>query len=347
MPRNTADQPSRCLPLEAGSTHVAPTEMALPPCAWRGPIGKSPQFTCLHPQVHVADHLVDREICSHCRFGGPTNPDWTVLAGRPTVDRTATREPRDGLATEWKWQWAVGITTAPRRVSTLERCLQSVGDAGWNEVRLFAEPGVELSHLQLRSSVTWRDQTLGAFPNWYLGLSELVMRHPAADAFFMIQDDAVFSVGLRAYLEQILWPTPTVGVISVYCPSHYSRNQAPGLHSFDLGARAWGALGYVFPNDAVRCLLSSPQWVEHRQFGPAAGLRNIDTVVGLWCQQSGKDYFVHVPSLAQHIGGTSTLYPEAVAAGRRCASDFVPDAAMLVHDPDRGPAATFSRAEPL
>jgi hypothetical protein len=69
-------------------------------------------------------------------------------------------------------QWAVGITTAPREIPTLEATLASVSRAGFTEVQLFAEPDTPLpsrkSDHSLHVSISQRGTTLGAFPNWYV-----------------------------------------------------------------------------------------------------------------------------------------------------------------------------------
>jgi hypothetical protein len=218
--------------------------------------------------------------------------------------------------------WAVGITTAPRPWPALARCLESLAEAGWDRPRLFVEPGADIPAEYASLPTTHRDATLGAFPNWFLGLAELVMRQPRAEAYFMCQDDVLFAAGLRDFLERNLWPSPSVGVVSVYAPGHYTEGKTPGFHVEDRGWDIWGALAYVFPNPSARALLSDPMVVDHRHHGPADGLRNIDSVVGLWCLRSGWPYFIHVPSLAQHIGETSTIYPGASLEGGRRADDF-------------------------
>lgn len=222
-------------------------------------------------------------------------------------------------------RWAIGITTAPRQEPTLHTCLTSLLAAGWDQVRVFAEPGVERPDGFPTLLWSCRDEPLGAFPNWLLGLVELVLREPHADAYFMCQDDAVMAAGLRYYLERRLWPAPKVGVVSVYCPSHYARNQPSGFHIEDRGWDSWGALAYIFPNPSARSIVSDPLVIGHRHHGPAAGLRNIDSVVGRWCRQQKLPYYVHVPSLAQHIGRTSTIFPGASNRGRRRAADFLDD----------------------
>lgn len=42
-----------------------------------------------------------------------------------------------------------------------------------------------------------------------------------------------------------------------------------------------------------------------------------------WCEAVDLPYYVHVPSLVQHIGDTSTIWPAASATGRRRAGDFL------------------------
>lgn len=219
--------------------------------------------------------------------------------------------------------WAIGVTTAPRKTPTLEHALTSLAAAGWDRPRLFAEPGTEIPSEFADLPITRRDEVLGAFPNWYLGLAELVMRAPRAAAYFMCQDDVLFSQGLRSYLEDSLWPGPDTGVVSIYCPSHYGLDQPPGFHAENRGWHSWGALAYIFPPGAARAILSDKRVLEHRLQGPGGGARNIDSVVGRWCRDVGKEYFVHVPSLAQHIGETSTIWGGTRNASRRRADRFL------------------------
>ena len=129
--------------------------------------------------------------------------------------------------------WSVGMTTAPRLTPTFYASLESVRQAGWLNVRVFAEPGVALS-AAASGEASERDQTLGAFPNWYLGLTEMYLRNPRCEAFLMFQDDLVLAESTRAYLEDALWPAPEVGVVSLYCPSHE--------HQPDIAAAVPGAV---------------------------------------------------------------------------------------------------------
>ena len=114
------------------------------------------------------------------------------------------------------------------------------------------------------------DRRLGAFSNYYLGLTELVLRHTSADAYMMCQDDVVFAVGLRAYLEQSLWPADDVGVVSVYCPAHVAVSRPFGFHRDERGWQSCGAHCYVFSPPAARHFLTTPAVLEHRISGPCS-----------------------------------------------------------------------------
>ena len=220
--------------------------------------------------------------------------------------------------------WAVCMTTAPREKSTIQQSADSLITAGWSEFRIFAEPGSILPETLPEGSVSRRDQTLGAFPNWYLGLTELYLETPHADAYLICQDDAIFAEQARQYLDECLWPTREIGVISLYCSSHDHRNSAQGFYSIIPGWNAWGALAYVFSNPGLREFLSDRIVLNHRHHGPAEGLRNIDSVVGSWCERRQLPYFIHSPTLTQHIGTTSTIWRNNKAEGWRKAIQFNP-----------------------
>jgi hypothetical protein len=220
------------------------------------------------------------------------------------------------------WNWSVGVTTAGRLQLTLDRMLSSLFETGWERPRLFADADAVIPQQWAHLPATRRDVQLGAFPNWLLGLAELVLREPHADAYLICQDDAVFCRGLPAYLEQAFWPAERLGVVSLYCPSHVGKGQLPGFHPFDGGWDTWGAQAFVFPPASARAFLTDPISYEHRCVGPNNGLRNIDSIVGQWCREAQRPFFIHVPSLAQHIGETSTLYGGVSLLGKRSASDF-------------------------
>lgn len=219
--------------------------------------------------------------------------------------------------------WVVGITTAPRQHATLEQSANSLRDAGWTDGTIFADPGTELEETSLPFPVTTRTQAMGSWPNWFLSLTEMYMLNPHADAYLLCQDDVLYCQGLREYLESELWPDRALGVVSLHTASHQDRGGL-GFYRTEFGSAAWGAQAYVFSNCGLRALLRDPAVVNHRQRGRLNGERNVDSVVGRWCKESGWGYFLHSPSLTQHIGDTSTLWRTSTKAiGRRQAATFV------------------------
>jgi hypothetical protein len=215
--------------------------------------------------------------------------------------------------------WAVGVTTAPRSVPTLERCLQSLVEAGWPRPRLFVDGDVALPRGFADLPRTHRDPQMGAWPNYYLALGELLMRHPRADAYMLVQDDTLFCQGVcvRDYLERALWPGPTPGLVSLFSPRS-PENAAAAWHAY---RRVWNhcALAFIFPRHVAQQFLASSDVVLHRV---RHGLANIPWRVGRWAVEAGVSFHYPAPSLVQHIGHVSTLWSHLRAFGHRHASWF-------------------------
>jgi hypothetical protein len=158
-----------------------------------------------------------------------------------------------------------------------------------------------------------------------MSLSELVMRRPEADAYMMLQDDTIFCRNVRAYLERTLWPANDVGVVSVYRPALYAAGK-DGFSPVDLVHGLAGALTYIFPPPAARQAAAAGAAMAHRWRAYHQGQRRLDWLVGRLLTCLGLAAYYHRPSLAQHIGETSTVWPKAAVTGRRRASDFVGEA---------------------
>jgi len=163
---------------------------------------------------------------------------------------------------------------------------------------------------------------VGAWPNYYLALAELLMRQPHADAYLMAQDDAVFygRQDVRAYLEQILWPGDRPGLVSLYCSSAYTQ-PAAGWHLHQ-GRWVWGAVAFIFPRELAKQFITDPTVFEHRWCDPKLGLADIDAVIGRWAERLGISIHFSTPSLAQHVGDVSSLWHGERATGHRRADHF-------------------------
>ena len=257
-------------------------------------------FACHHPRHEKATILQ----CRKC-------PDYTPGKGRRTVER-----------------WVIGVTTAPREIPVIARTVRSLRSSGWEKevLWLFAEPGSPVPDDVLRSGLARvihrQHSALGAWGNFYLALAELCVREPLADAFLMLQDDVVFSPGLREYLEEQLWPGPNPGVVSLHTPAHFAPTWGTGFFKADVGWGAWGAQAFIFSNAAARKFLGDLNVVGHPVLGIMDGRKNVDSVVGDWCRRAGREFWLHSPSLTEHIGVRSTLWKSAALSGKRVSADF-------------------------
>ena len=185
-------------------------------------------------------------------------------------------------------------------------------------------PSPVLSSRHRRLPVTLRQPSVGAWPNYYLALQELLCRHPDADAVMIVQDDACCydRENLREYLDQWLWPSDPPGLVSLYCSSAYTSEQT-GWQPM-AGAWIWGALAFVFPRERAIQFVTDREVIAHRW--TAGGLRLIDEVIGKWAQREGVPIHFPTPSLVQHLGTTSTIWPGLPSAGYRRADWFAGNA---------------------
>ncbi|QEH33013.1 hypothetical protein OJF2_15080 [Aquisphaera giovannonii] len=280
------------------------------------PRGPSPALACLHP-----DHAgvpTSRDGCHGCR-------DWTDRprgSPRPLAELLPP-PPRLGPAVR---SWAAGVTASSRPTPTLDWTLDSLGRAGWPGAHLFADGDVRGSPRHEHLPRTVRRPAAGAWPNYYLGLGELLARSPEADAFLMVQDDVLFydRQDVRAYLEAILWPADPPGLVSLYCSACYSR-PGSGWHRLE-EPWAWGALAFVFPRPVLEAFLADPDVRGHR-WGGTLGDRKagIDALIGRWAARRGIPIHYPCPSLAQHTGDISVLWPSQRAVGNRRADRFLAD----------------------
>ncbi|MEZ5941753.1 MAG: hypothetical protein R3C18_10190 [Planctomycetaceae bacterium] len=226
----------------------------------------------------------------------------------------------------------VGLTVAPRGQVTLGRTLGSLVAAGFARPRLFCDGPVEVPE---EYAVTRREPAIGGWPNFWLGLTELLARNPNADAYLMVQDDVVFCRDVAAYLAN--WQPPVdCGVISLFTPA--CNNGPSGWHPFAAGYGMAGAQALLFPRDRAFDFLAHPWTVNHRRAAPASkhyrgdGLHHIDGVVGEWCKLVRRRAFCHSPSLSQHIGETSVMYPGFTGKqDRRFANTFPGEDATVMN----------------
>lgn len=222
-------------------------------------------------------------------------------------------------------RWAVGVTTAPRTLPTLEVCLESLARAGWESPRLFIDGPAPVPGPFEALPRTVHEPQMGAWPTYLLALNELLMREPWADAYLLVQDDArFFDRGpLRPYLERCLWPGGSTCLVSLYCCAKDTAAtdgwQAPR------GVVQSGPVALVYPREVAKAFVTSPSVFRRRWSSDAKAAATIGGAITSWASAAGVPIWLPTPSLAQHIGETSTLWPGLRALGPRRAARFAGD----------------------
>jgi hypothetical protein len=201
------------------------------------------------------------------------------------------------------------MTTAPRREPTLVRAINSLRAAGFHEeIHVFAEPEalgeLERSALAAARAIA-HDNTSkrGCFGNWKSALEWLIV-HTSTPWVMILQDDAIWSLGSSEMLlvQMRKRQDPRTGIISPYTsPAVVKKDFVDGWNECRAGWDFWGALAFCMKRVAAEELLRHPRFMKHAQ--PL----QVDAVVAASMLDLGRPSFVHVPSLVDHIGNTSTI----------------------------------------
>ncbi len=278
-------------------------------CAWQGSPVASESAVRDDP-VYSCEHL-DHDLASpsRCRFCH----DWARERpiSRPLALEELVPLPDRRCGTPVT-RWAVAVTTAPRRQSTLEACLDGVVRAGWKAPRLFLDGTLDVPSRYAHLPTGWREDSIGAWPAWYLALAELVVQEPDADVYMMLQDDVVLHDRgpLRDYLERVLWPGDRPGLVNLF----YAGTSADrGWHP-QSGGWNWGAQAFLFTPTLARSLLADPGAMKALLTASVDHHIPIPTVIFEWAQRQEIDCWYTVPSLLQHIGNASAIWDNDAAA---------------------------------
>ncbi len=180
------------------------------------------------------------------------------------------------------------ILTAPRPQSTLLQTIGAMKRAGWPLVRVFdGTPPVGPTNPKGCTGGNIR-------------LMEAVLdERPDAEALMIVEDDVLFSTGVREYLERTAWPAPPerIALISPYCPIAYSNHNKPyGVngrwHREIRGLYLAGSQCWIYPMQQLPGIIEA---IKKSEYG-------VDRAVGTYAEQAGLEVWYHTPSLCQHIG---------------------------------------------
>jgi hypothetical protein len=224
---------------------------------------------------------------------------------------------------QWWWMYCViGVTTAVRQEPTIGRTLESLSDSGCDLLHCFSDYGSTLPPKFEFIKNTQRDKLLGAWGNWFYSLKFLTENYPA-ELYGMVQDDVIVCPNVIPYIREHI--PQDADCVSIFTPSCYKDISRWKRHEWR-GSKLWMAQALFFTRDAALSLLNSEEvW-------RIEGTKNIDNRVGLWAKYNGRRLYYHTPSLAQHIGETSTLWGDLSNQGYRSADDYHPDNILYLQD---------------
>lgn len=272
-------------------------------------------------------------------------------------------------------KFAVGMTTATRRASTLKQSLISLMESGFDEVTVFAEPHAPVTMVAdiTGVSIVRRPKTIdelrpglvpagesqlepgrfGCWQNYVQTMADLLVLYPEAEAIIIVQDDAIFAKGIKEFLENDLWPSPLAGCVSLYTSRVHERTEAIGCKSRkDFGKM--GAVANVMPRHVVQKIIDSPrshQWRGNQNdFKPedTAWLKKAaDTWLGRCIRGIGHRAYSYTPSFSQHIAQYSAV-GHGDNSGKRSSSRFIGEEKNvneLFEEKDSWPRVRFSLPE--
>lgn len=183
---------------------------------------------------------------------------------------------------------------------------------------MFAEPGSERLDNDQRLHLHQGAFKRGCFDNWKWALEWLLVG-TTASWLMILQDDSIWQSGAAEILRVKMQNRQNLktGVISPYTSRVVVEDGfVDGWNECHAGWGFWGALSFCMQRNSATELL------KHSRFAWHAGTRQIDAVVVLSMLELERPNFVHLPSLVDHIGTTSTIgrgdgCDEDPASGRR------------------------------
>lgn len=212
---------------------------------------------------------------------------------------------------------SIAMTTAPRRRPTIHGATASLRGAGFNEVlHLFAEPGTFDRLLQPRWGATLlhaNTSTLGCYRNWRCALTYLVVQE-STPWIMIVQDDAVWQPLSASALYAAIAARQDLrtGFLSPYVTkSDVPTNSVDGWNECRSGWNLCGALALCMKREVAQTLLDHPRFAQH------TSNEHVDSVVAQSMIDLDLPSYVHVPSLVDHVGRTSTIGHDDVSPGLR------------------------------
>lgn len=202
---------------------------------------------------------------------------------------------------------AIAMIASARPEPPLGRAIDNLRHGGFDEtLHVFAEPGLRRPR---RAAVRWRSNPsrLGVVANWVRALGWLV-NETTAPNLLLVEDDGDYCRGARDLLDAEIARTPDYGLLSLYLAARFAHRHASatGWRSHAYDERTFGCVAICFRRGGgVEDFLASPELAERLTVAPETASH--DELLFRYFRQRGLSCRTHRPSLADHIGFSSTL----------------------------------------
>lgn len=289
-------------------------------------------YLCHSPKL-ISFGEIDGTICDRCpyrddskedffratkkltKWSRPKNPPKPCGSCPDTESRKALNVKMRDIADNG--DWTVAITTAPRRDCTLQRCVDSVRNAGWEPI-IFAEPGSTKTDAQTFEN----PERKGVWHNWRDSCG-WILRNTKSQLILTVQDDSFFHPDSRTFAESILWPAKNAAFVSLYTPKHYTLNGAKEYRPAGVNRiktrSLWGACALIWDRRVLEAVVYhkiAKSWVgaarnnkQRKQFlqRPKYKTANSDTAIGKICNALRRPMYFVDPSPVSHIAVHSSI----------------------------------------
>lgn len=196
------------------------------------------------------------------------------------------------------------MITAPRKESTLSKSLASFRDEFGDDIRIFAEPGEYDFPSWVKTSMNI--DKLGCFKNYNQALTRLV-NTTKKEFVCVLSDDVIYSKGaLNILIQGVEKEQKRYAAYSLFTPGQniVKRFIPNGWIEINPGWDGWGG-SFVIPTQTARDIINTRFYRNH--LATYEKNEQIDACMYSAFRELGLKSFVHNPSLAYHIGMTSTL----------------------------------------
>lgn len=203
--------------------------------------------------------------------------------------------------------WAVGMTTAPRRESTIRRALSGLRINGW-EPTIFAEPDSDLEGID--APIVQNETRLGCWLN-FVREATWLLDNTDRPMILTMQDDCQLVPGTRALIDGFDWPEDA-GFVSLWLPHRTAfdyatrppRPRPTGIHAIHQ-QNLHGSLAIAWRRETLRRVIAHPiarDWLVSKGKHKRPHQVDMDDIcIGLCIGDMGLLMYYAIPSCSQHV----------------------------------------------